>query len=547
MQEWQSKFNVLREQFINRSAERLAALEAIIANLPFRPGDASLIKDAHQQFHWLAGSGGVYGFDDVTKFAQNGEEVCDFLLRDRIPASKADSEKLTRLIQLIRQSIHENPASEESQVQPKSALSSSKPTVLLADNNSAGLGALIHELHGNGWEVLHAMTLKAAQDLVMQRMPEALIVSIPLVDCPGYELTELLRSFPGGDRIPAIIISQQTDFLDKVQAIKSGADAFFEQPINEKEILNKIKRLREKDDPETYRIMSVEDDPDQAAFIKLTLESAGYKVLSLQDPAKFEEAFLQFNPDLLLLDVMLGSMTGFDLAKYVRQKDRYATLPVVFLTTENALDMHIYSAKIGGDDHLIKPIAPQLLVAAVAGRLERSRTLNKLIERDGLTNCLTHSAFMDKAVKTAEPDPHRFSLTLLLFDIDAMHQINSRLGYAVGDKVIASVGPLLQKSFRNASAIGRVAGDRFAVILENLEDFQLERLAAQLISEFSQILQHAQGDTFRASLSAGLATHDHTLDLRNWFAKAEASLKEAKDAGGNRIIAHSQAPDRDFR
>lgn len=548
MHDWQAKFSDLRNQFIQRTDERLMALSTLIDNLPYRPGDTLLIKEVRQQFHWFAGSGGVYGFEQVSKFGQHGEEICDFLLRDMIPASKIDCEKMQRMVQLIRQSISGSEVVQEEQGgftgTSSYAPDKGQTTVLLADNNSAGLGSLTGALEKRELAIQHVMTAKKANELLMQHLPDAIVISIPLVDCPGYELAQLVRSLPGGDKVPIIIISKQVAFLDKVQAIRSGADAFFEQPIDEEEISEKIKQLLDRDRPETYKVLSVEDDPDQAAFIKLTLESAGYKVTSLQDPALFEEVFLQFDPDLLLLDVMLGSMTGFDLAKYVRQKDRYVTLPVVFLTTENALDMHIYSARIGGDDHLIKPIAPQLLIASVAGRLERARILKKLIERDGLTSCLTHSAFMCRALKIAEPDSHRFSLTLLLLDIDGMGMLNDKFGYAAGDKVIASVGPLLQRSFRNASAIGRVGGNRFALILENLDDFQVERLVTQTIKEFNQIEHATPSGNFGATLSGGLATHDHSMDLKSWFAQAELSLKEAKATGGNRIIIGSQARDR---
>lgn len=543
MHDWQTKFSELRNQFLRRSVERLQALTALIDNLPYRPSDTALLKDVRQHFHWFAGSGGVYGFEVTTKLGQHGEEICDFLMRDKIPASKVDCEKMHRIVQLIRQSLSgAEPADSMTESGKYALISNDKFNLLLVDNNSSSLGSVVRLMEAAGLRVQHAMTSKSANEAIMQRMPDALLISIPLVDCQGYELAQLVRSMPGGDRIPIIIVSQQAAFLDKVQAIRSGADAFFDYPLDEKEIYEKIKHLLDRDKPEKYRVMSVEDDPDQAAFIKLTLESAGYSVLSLQNPTQFEEAFLRFEPDLLLLDVMLGSISGFELAQYVRQKDRYATLPVLFLTTENALEMHIRSARVGSDDHLVKPIAPQLLAAAVAGRIEKSRTLRRLIERDGLTHCFNHGTFMDKATRIVEPDSHRFSLTLLLLDVDAMHDINEQFGYAVGDKVLGTIGPLLQKNFRNASLIGRVSGDRFAIILENLEDYQVERLTKEIIQEFSNIMQYAQNGTFRASLSAGLASHDYKMDLRQWFSKAEQSLKEAKESGGNQIIIRSQAP-----
>jgi CheY-like chemotaxis protein len=122
-----------------------------------------------------------------------------------------------------------------------------------------------------------------------------------------------------------------------------------------------------------FKILSVEDDLEQAHFIKSTLESAGYKVLHIADPSEFEQSLISFAPDLVLLDIMLGDdISGHDLARAVRRNDTFNKLPIVFLTTQNQVKMHLESARAGGDEHLIKPISPQLLISAIAGRLQQA-------------------------------------------------------------------------------------------------------------------------------------------------------------------------------
>ena len=116
------------------------------------------------------------------------------------------------------------------------------------------------------------------------------------------------------------------------------------------------------------RILSVEDDPDQAAFIRAFLESAGYQVRTCTDPKNFESFLSSFNPDLVLLDVMLPGMTGYELARYLRQDERYATLPVIFLTTQGNIEARIEAARSGGDDHLVKTCASRF--AAFIGDCE---------------------------------------------------------------------------------------------------------------------------------------------------------------------------------
>ncbi len=546
MQDWQDRFTQLKNQFIGRSIERIGSLSLLIQTLAQTPTEHNLLKDIRQQFHWFAGSGGIYGFESVTRYGLHGEELCDNLIRENVPASRQECDKMLQLLQLMQATI-EGTASVTGSDGPHFAVPENtvrtspvnQPYFLLVEANPVHTYGFIGELEEKGMQVETVRTVAGAQERIMTRLPDAMLIALPLPDGSGYELAELVRSLPGGERPPIVAVSQQGGFLDKVQAIRSGVDVFFEHPLDDIAVGKKLRHLLDRDKPEMYKILSVEDDPDQAAFIKLTLESAGYSVVSLQDPTKFEETFLKFEPDLLLLDVMLGPMTGFELAQYIRQQDRYAALPVVFLTTENALEMHVKSAKIGGDDHLLKPIAPQLLAAAVSGRLEKARVLKKLIERDVLSGCLTHSSFMDQATRVIAPDAHRFSLTMLVLDIDSLHIINDRFGYAAGDKVIATVGPVLKKAFRNCPLIGRIAGDRFAVIMENLEEAQVERLGRQVIDDFCAVQHYARGAEFRATLSGALVEHQSTMDMRAWVTEVESLLKKAKEYGARQLFTSS--------
>lgn len=548
MQDWQLRFTELKNQFISRSIERIGSLGILIQNLSQHPHDSSVLKDIRQQFHWFAGSGGIYGFESVTRYGLHGEEICDQAIREGIAISPGDCAKMLQLLQHMHSAIeggHRDRRIEEASLaraeKPSRASAHSQPYFLMVEPQPLIDKSFLKDLEEKGMQIVFVNTIAGARERIAQRLPEALVIAIPLPDGSGYELAELVRSLPGGERPPIVVVSQQGGFLDKVQAIRSGVDVFFEHPLDVGAVGKKLRHLLDRDKPEMYKILSVEDDPDQAAFIKLTLESAGYSVLSLQDPTKFEETFLKFDPDLLLLDVMLGPMTGFELAQYIRQQDRYAALPVVFLTTENALEMHVKSAKIGGDDHLLKPIAPQLLAAAVSGRLEKARVLKKLIERDVLSGCLTHSSFMDQASRAILPDEHRFSLTMLMLDVDSLHVINDRFGYAAGDKVIASIGPVLKKAFRNCPLVGRVGGDRFAIILENLEEPQVERLALQVIEDFCSIKHYARGSEFRATLSGAIVEHQATMELRTWVSESETLLKKAKDYGARQLFTSSKS------
>jgi diguanylate cyclase (GGDEF)-like protein len=286
--------------------------------------------------------------------------------------------------------------------------------------------------------------------------------------------------------------------------------------------------------------LSVEDDPDQAAFIRAFLESAGYQVRTCTDPKNFESYLSAFNPDLVLLDVMLPGMTGYELARYLRQDERHATLPVMFLTTQGNIEARIEAARSGGDDHLVKPVPPALLLSTVSARLERARFLKTLLHKDGLTNLLNHSSFMEQAqIMVAQQKRHNNVTALIVIDVDYFRSINERHGYPGGDKVLIALSLMLRKRLRQSDVIGRLAGDEYGIIAEGLSEQEALTLASRLIADFAATPHitplHAG---FYSTCSAGISILDaKTMDVERWIQSAYAALAAAKQAGRNCVMA----------
>ena len=575
MYDWKSQFANQRQDYFKRTVERLGAMDSMLNAVAQHPSDMAPIKELSQHFHQLAGSSAIYELDQLGEKAAEGEKICLGLLKNFEGVNKPDWKKMKDLVDVMRFQVSSHPEVaggnvrfaanaplQNSPAQPPSSANWSEeqrssggwavtsisytgvPTgfekpkdILIVDGDQGNLMSLTRSMEELGMHVRGYFSTESAKKAMHERLPDALLLSIPLVDGPGYDVAQELRSLPDGHVPPILILSRKTGFIDKVCAIRCGADAFFDEIGDMSIITKKLQSLLERDKPSNYKILSVEDDPDQAAFIRGVLESVGYNVHSISDPRQFEEALLSVNPDLLLLDVMLGPVSGFELARFVRSDDRHITTPIIFLTTQNQLNAHVESARVGGDEHLIKPVAPQLLVASVAGRLERYRVLKKLIGRDGLTQFLTLSSFMEAAERIlSKRYQGSGSMVLLIIDVDHMERINEMFGYSAGDKVLASLAKLLSKNMRNAEIFARIGGDEFAVIVDGIDDRQLSEIATTVINDFQAINYNAAGKVFNATISAGAAALDLDMDLKTWIANAQIALKSAKANGRNRVM-----------
>jgi diguanylate cyclase (GGDEF)-like protein len=336
------------------------------------------------------------------------------------------------------------------------------------------------------------------------------------------------------------MISALTGFHDKVESISCGSDGFFEKPVQWEVLIQRLRYLlsRERSDPP--RILSVEDDEDQAAFLRAVLQSAGYQVRICNDPRLFEAHLISFRPDLVIMDIILPDITGIDLARYLRQNEQYTTLPVLFLSMQGQMQDRIETVRAGGDDHLVKPVAPGLLLSTVAARIERSRFLKSLLDRDGLTKLLTHTAFLERARAIVGQKSRRIhkNSVLVLMDLDHFKSVNDTYGHIVGDRVLVSLASLLRRRLRQTDTIGRYGGEEFGILIDDLKKDEAVRLINRLLDEFSAIEhQTADNKTFQVTFSAGIAVLKRRMTLPQWIEAADKALYAAKAAGRKRVTA----------
>lgn len=544
MEAWESTLRELREQYVRGSGKRLEQLSVDLERLTQNPADLEALRELKRTFHGLTGSGTTYGFPRITALGQQGEKICDQLLRaDQAPLPEQIVEWRNLLNELISEfdGIRSKSAAAAGLAVPEAVERPTKQLqIMVVDPDPEAFEILNRLMEREGLTASHCQTKAAATAALEQQMPDGLIIDIHLTDGSSYELVERVRAMPGGDSPAVLMISPTAGFLDKVEVIRCGADGYFEKPLDWEALMRRLQHLLERLRKEPVRILSMEDDPDQASFISAALGSAGYEARVCDDPKRFEAELVSFRPDLVLMDIMLPEISGYDLARYIRQDEKYATLPILFLTTKGEMEAKIDSVKAGGDDYLVKPVSAGLLLSTVAARIERARFLRSLLDRDGLTRLLTHTAFLERAkaiVSQKDRDPSR-SYAMAMIDLDRFKSINDSYGHLTGDRVLASLAALLRRRLRQSDVIGRYGGEEFAVIIDDLQEEEAVRLMRRLLEEFSKLEYRApDGQMFHATFSAGVSMVQRGMSLEHWRLEADNLLYAAKAAGRNRILS----------
>jgi diguanylate cyclase (GGDEF)-like protein len=535
---WDDELAELRALYLREAGGRIDELDHALDLLERDGSDARALQDLRRGFHAFTGSGATYGLPAVSTLGLEAERRCTTVGAG--PAVVSDLEDWREAVNGLRRELaaadpQAGPAAEAAARGVERPL----PSILVVQEDPAEREALVRALGQESFAVRAAAAPEGALTALDAHLPDALIVDAAGDQAAAFALVERLRARPGGDRPAVLVVARHGGVLDRVEAIHCGADGHFTKPIDVVALVRRLRFLLDREGAEPPRILSVEDDPQQAAFLRTVLASAGYEFRAVEDPARLESELAAFRPDLVLMDVLLPGVSGYDLVRSLRQDERYATLPVIVLTTQGELDARIEAARAGGDEHLVKPVSPALLLSTVAARVERGRFLRLLVERDGLTGLLTHTTLLERAravIAKKRRDPSR-QASWIMIDLDRFKAVNDDHGHPTGDQVLVRLAGLLRARLRQADVVGRYGGEEFAVVLEDLTPEEATRLVERLRADFGGIEHRSrEGTAFRVTFSAGLASVQDGESVSAWVHAADRALYAAKEGGRNRVV-----------
>src|SRR5947208_13834019 len=190
--------------------------------------------------------------------------------------------------------------------------------------------------------------------------------------------------------------------------------------------------------PET--ILVVDDDPDIARFVEVNLRSVGYDVLVASDGEEALNRAEELRPDLVLLEVMMPRVDGFEVAQRLRRNPRTANTSIIMLTAKALSSDKVLGLTSGADDYIIKPFDPIELLARVKTTLRRARDMRSLSPLTGLPGNIRVQEEIRRRVAEEVP------FALVYADLDHFKAYNDHYGFVKGDRVIQATARVLQEA-----------------------------------------------------------------------------------------------------
>lgn len=291
-------------------------------------------------------------------------------------------------------------------------------------------------------------------------------------------------------------------------------------------------------------VLVAEDDPDIRALIQTRVQSAGFRVAAAATGDEAIELSRTLRPDVLLLDVGLPVVNGFDVCRTLNE-DPGTAPAVIFLTARTTTDERVRGLGLGAVDYVAKPFEAAELVARVQAALRTKQLVDDLAQRastDALTGLLNRDELDRRLVEHVALARRGRPLACLMLDIDHFKLLNDRYGHAAGDEVLREVSRRLQRAnVRSSDLSFRYGGEEFVLLLA---DTGLEgaSVAADkvLLGVTSRPVELAPGVEVSVGLSIGVAAWTAGMTgPADLVAAADAALYEAKQAGRGRVAVVS--------
>lgn len=291
-----------------------------------------------------------------------------------------------------------------------------------------------------------------------------------------------------------------------------------------------------------HDMMLIVDDVEMNREILKVIFNKQYEILEADNGEEALEMIegCQGSIDIVLLDLMMDGLSGFDVLERRKKIEYFQKIPVVVITSSDHMEDQITAFDLGANEYISKPFVPEIVLSRVNNVMlsnrrmhsieleaQRMKVKSELDEMTNLYNKATSEFTMDSVLKISE----NHTEVMMVIDIDNFKAVNDTSGHQAGDHVIKIIANLISSLFRKTDIVGRIGGDEFCVLMVDIPNMDI---VYSKVNELIETMRYKPNLAIPeyVTLSIGIATNDKkNTSYANLFKKADKALYHAKQAG----------------
>lgn len=452
--------------------------------------------------------------------------------------------------------------------------------ILVVDDIPANVKLLEARLSAEYYEVITATDGYEALEICENSNVDVILLDVMMPGLDGFEVCRRLKSRPSTAHIPVVLVTALDQDSDRITGLNFGADDFLTKPVNDLQLLARVKslvRLKNLTDElrlrvattrdvslesllrfpaggegsaKNARILLIDERPESVDRIKSILANEGIVDVQTDPQTGFFDA-VQGNHDCLIVSSNFSNYDPLRICAQLRSLDNTRSLPIILVADMGEEPLIRRALELGVNDYLVRPLKPNELLARLRTQLRRKayhdglrasvvKTYEMAVTDSltGLHNRLyleTHLATLFKrAVERRRP------LSILMTDIDRFKLINDTYGHDGGDEVLREFARRLRRNVRGSDLASRYGGEEFFIVMpetdSTLASIVAERIRREVAS--TPFVINESGTSVPMTISIGIASVLPNGDtVQNLLKRADDALYGAKAAGRNRVVS----------
>ncbi len=294
------------------------------------------------------------------------------------------------------------------------------------------------------------------------------------------------------------------------------------------------------------KILVIDDSRTNLILLKAHLGSMGLATLIAEDAADGIKMAVEHKPDVILLDVMMPEIDGFEVCRRLKADVRTSSIPVIFVSAKDASEDKISGLKLGAIDYVTKPFNKgelQARIGIVLQMIELQERLLLLANTDELTGLANRRRFFEVLEREVLQAKIRGgSVAVMMFDIDHFKNLNDTFGHLTGDKILQQLGKILNENIYPLDIAARYGGEEFVILMPGMPVEIATQRAGKLCQIIDKYHWEVVGQSISVTCSVGITVFDgaDAADPYELIRRADDALYAAKRRGRNCVVSYDQ-------